>query len=107
MSSWQNICFEFDSRVYDLGVRGRYFIVTGIQNRGKNPDFTKIYEEMSRQKLGWITDNAIQNDVVLQGFRDLHAAVGRSNRTYVASPEYLLRSLARHQKLPVINLLVD
>jgi len=99
--------FKFDPRVYDLGVRGTYFIMRGIRNRDRDPEFTIHFENMANEKLRVITDELIKNDPVLQGFRDLHTAVGRSNRTYVSSTENLLRNLLRHRKLPSVNLLVD
>src|SRR5262249_36366177 len=43
----------------------------------------------------------------LQGFRQLHEAVGRSNRKYVSSAENLLKVLLQTGQLPHVNLLVD
>lgn len=48
-----------------------------------------------------------KNDPILQGFRDLHTKVGRSNRKYPASPEALLALFLETGRFPRINTLVD
>ena len=43
----------------------------------------------------------------LKGFRQLHTAIGCSNRKNVAAPESLLKHVVKSGQLPHVNLLVD
>lgn len=43
----------------------------------------------------------------MQGFRDLHTALGFSNRSFPAASEILLEYLLKNGRLPQINPLVD
>jgi DNA/RNA-binding domain of Phe-tRNA-synthetase-like protein len=99
--------FTLDHKVHELGVRGRFFLYTGIDNSERYPDFLKMYRDTMDGKLSELSESFFAEDSILQGFRDLHSAVGRSNRTYVSSPENLLKNLKKRGSLPSINLLVD
>ena len=49
----------------------------------------------------------INDERVLQGFRELHNKIGFSNRNFVSAPENLLLNLLKDGRFPHVNLLVD
>jgi DNA/RNA-binding domain of Phe-tRNA-synthetase-like protein len=104
-SSESTLRFEVDPRVPELGVRGIYLVISGLQNRESDTEFQSI----SQEAVGRVRDSNIdpKQDPVLAGFRELHTAVGRSNRDYPASPEMLVKQLTRFGTIPRVNLLVD
>jgi DNA/RNA-binding domain of Phe-tRNA-synthetase-like protein len=106
--NYRDLSFSVDERVVDLGVTGVYFAMGDLENREYDPTFDDLCREVVDQFLDRDSaDRDPTSDPVLAGFRDLHTAVGRSNRQNVASPENLLRIIQRSGRLPRVNLLVD
>ncbi|EKD78233.1 MAG: hypothetical protein ACD_41C00385G0003 [uncultured bacterium] len=90
-----------------LGIKVYCFTIHNLHNRVAHPDFEIDRLTILKELLAKTTAAVITNDPMLQGFRDLHTAVGKSNRRFVSSPENLLQTLLRTSTLPSINLLVD
>lgn len=79
----------------------------GVQNKANHPDFEVLKSEILETVLADLSPDKIKSDPILEGFRQLHTAVGRSNKRFVASPENLLNFLLQTKRLPQVNLLVD
>jgi DNA/RNA-binding domain of Phe-tRNA-synthetase-like protein len=69
------------------------------------------FEQYKKAKLTEIArtwqDKNYKDSPVLQGFRDLHTKVGRSNRDFIASPESLLGRFVKKGVFPQVNTIVD
>jgi len=92
--------FHISDEVAKLGLVGHYFVIRGLSMQTDRNALDEWLDDYTR---------ALPEPVesVLQGFRDLHTKVGRSNRKYVASPENLWKLVERRGSLPRINPLVD
>jgi len=101
------IQFTMSDEVRNLGVRGAYAVLTNLKNQKSHPEFELYRAELVKKLSQELDENFIGTDPVLEGFRQLHQAVGRSNRRYPASPESLISLFQRAHKIPAINLLVD
>jgi DNA/RNA-binding domain of Phe-tRNA-synthetase-like protein len=99
--------FIVEKAVKDLGLRGIYLIMNGLRNTAHNSEFDVNKETKIKSILEQLTEETIEGDQILQGFRDLHTMVKKSNRKNVASPENLFKLVLKNQTLPHVNLLVD
>jgi DNA/RNA-binding domain of Phe-tRNA-synthetase-like protein len=90
-----------------LGVRGIYLRISGLRNRQEDAEFDVLRETRISRILQQWTENTIQTDEQLLGFRKLHAAMPAKSSKEAASPETLLRYCLSHKSAPKINLLVD
>lgn len=99
--------FSISQEVKDVGVNGIYFTINGMKNDANAPYFDGFFEQICGVIWNETSKESIKTNPVLIGFRDLHSAVGVSNRKNVASSENLLRMLENKKILPRINLLVD
>jgi DNA/RNA-binding domain of Phe-tRNA-synthetase-like protein len=88
-------------------VRGAYAILTGLHNRAYHPDFQLYRRELIERLQHDLAPDCIDSDPVLRGFRELHDAVGRSNRRFPASAEALVTLFQRKGLIPSVNPLVD
>lgn len=104
---YESIMFDIAPAVSFLGVKGAYFAIGGIRNKKSDQDFEKIKSQTIESVLKTLSAESIASNPVLEGFRKLHEAVGRSNKKNVSSPENLLNFLLQNKTLPSINLLVD
>lgn len=97
--------FTVTDGIKDLGVKGAFFVVHIDQ---KEADPNKI-ELLLKETTQHVRANHIdvKEDAVLTGFRDLHTAVGVSNRKHVSSPENLIGLIQGGRDLPTINPIVD
>ena len=85
--------FQISDWAYDLGIRGAYACVEGLQPGAFRSDalalhFDKTVQE-ARERLADV--NPAEHDV-LRGFRELHVAV-RADRKMISSSENLIRML--------------
>jgi DNA/RNA-binding domain of Phe-tRNA-synthetase-like protein len=101
------LSFHIAPSVLHLGVRGVYFRMTGLKNRQSDNEFDRVWSASIEAILASLSPEFIEHDAELRGFRSLHEAIKRSNKSNVASPENLLNLLLRRKALPRINLLVD
>ena len=107
-SRFAEISFTIDEQVARLGVTGMYFVMGGLTNLQSNDEFDELLEHaLSDLDDAVVNGHDIKTDPTLAGFRQLHAAVGRSNRDHVASAESLLRLIRMNGTVSRTNLLVD
>lgn len=99
--------FRITDQVRRLGVRGAFAILEGLHNRAYHPEFEPHRRELTARLEGELEPDFVDTDPVLRGFRDLHDAVGRSNRRFPASAEALVTLFQRKRFVPAINPLVD
>ncbi len=104
---YRDLSFDVTDEVKALGVRGVYLAMGDLANRDTDPGFEQLRDAVLTRIKTELTPDGINQDPVLRGFRDLHAAVGFSNRQYVSAPENLLTNLLRAGRFPHVNLLVD
>jgi DNA/RNA-binding domain of Phe-tRNA-synthetase-like protein len=83
------------------------FIMTDLQNKESDPDFEIIKQDTLQKVLPGLTKDQINEDPILQGFKQLHEKIAHSNRETISASENLLNFLLRTGKIPHINLLVD
>lgn len=97
-----------DPEIKKIGLRGIYLTIEGLQNKERDPEFDRIREEVVRQAYSYAKGlEDIKNDSIIQGFRQLHEAVGAPNRKNLSAPENLYKLLGKSRDIPRINLLVD
>jgi DNA/RNA-binding domain of Phe-tRNA-synthetase-like protein len=104
---YEKIEFDVSDDVLALGLQGAYFSMGDLQNKRTDLEFEEIREQTIKEILSNLSDNEIKENAILNGFRQLHQAVGRSNRKNISSPENLAYNLLKTGQLPRINLLVD
>src|SRR5436305_5890631 len=90
-----------DPRVYEVGARVEFAVISGVTVSPKSAEL----EPWKRAIQKRLREAEIEDDPVLVAYRRLLAAVG--NAEAVASPEYLLRLIRKHGRLPQINTVVD
>ncbi len=101
------LAFTTQKEVIDLGVKIITARISNVQNTDTNSEFEAYKNsELEKLKADW-EGKKYKDDPVLEGFRNLHTKVGRSNRDYVASPEGLRWSFLERGRFPHINLIVD
>lgn len=98
MSSQVN--YWIDPRTYDLGVRVEFAVVRDVTVSDKSAELETWKRSIQRR----LREAEIDNDPILIAYRELLAKV---NPDAVASPEYLLRLIQKHGRLPQINTVVD
>lgn len=103
----KEIGFNISDAVLALGVKCAVFTFRNIENRATDRAFEEMKTQLTQEILADLSLTKIVTDPILQGFRQLHEAVGCSNKKYVSSPETLLKGLLQTGRLPHINLLVD
>jgi DNA/RNA-binding domain of Phe-tRNA-synthetase-like protein len=99
--------FSIADDVRQLGVRGAYVVLSNLDNTGYPSSFAAWREQLRQRLIAELTPDVVELDPILRGFRDLHAAVGRSNRRFPASAEALLALFQRKHLIPQINPAVD
>ncbi len=99
--------FHISSAVRDLGVRGAFAVLDGLENHRDPPDLAAWREGLVQRLRDELTAGFIESDPTLAGFRALHDRIGRSNRRFPASAEALVGLFQRKGLVPSINPLVD
>ncbi|HWZ65503.1 MAG TPA: phenylalanine--tRNA ligase beta subunit-related protein [Patescibacteria group bacterium] len=97
--------FDVTESVRQLGIKGAYFVLDFEPEKANLDKVSSLLGEATQQ----IRDNKpdLKEDQILTGFRDLHTAVGLSNRKHVSSPENLIELILAGRSLPSINPIVD
>lgn len=97
--------FDVADSAKQLGIKGAYFVIDFEPPKADPDKVSSLLSETVQQ----IRDNKpdTKEDQILAGFRDLHTAVGASNRKHVSSPENLIELILAGRNLPSINPIVD
>lgn len=95
------VAYWVEPKLYEIGVRVEFAVISGVNVSSKSPEL----ETWKRGIQRGLREADIENDPILNAYRRLLAAVG--NPEAVASPEYLLRLIQKHGRLPQINTVVD
>ena len=103
----EKMSFDISAAVLALGLKCAVFTLGNIHNSEADREFEEIKAQAIRDILADLSLEKIVTDPLLQGFRQLHEAVGRSNKRHVSSSENLLKLLLQTGQLPHVNLLVD
>src|SRR5262245_36524565 len=90
-----------DPRALALGVRVEFAVIRGLTVARQHPEIDRWRRPIQRE----LRTVDLAADPILAAYRPVNAAAG--NPTAVASPEYLLRLIRDHGKLPQINTVVD
>ncbi|MCD9186460.1 MAG: hypothetical protein LUM44_08500 [Pyrinomonadaceae bacterium] len=104
---YERIEFHVSDEVLKLGLKGIYFSMGNLRNKRTDPEFEKMKEQFIEELLPNLSEEKIKENPILEGFRQLHQLVGKSNRKNISSPENLYRNLLKNKQLPSINLIVD
>ena len=99
--------FEITDDVRRLGVRGAFAILSNLDNRADSAALALYRGELTERLRAELTPGFVGSDAILRGFRDLHDAVGRSNRRFPSSAEALVTLFQRKGLVPSISPLVD
>ena len=99
--------FTFYPEVQNIGLTGCYFLMRDLKNKADDERFAQLKTEAITATLPELHEASIENNPILQGFRNLHATIGKTSKKYTSSPENLLRYLLEHKNLPHVNLVVD
>jgi DNA/RNA-binding domain of Phe-tRNA-synthetase-like protein len=99
--------FHIHPAVRDLGVRGAFAILAGLDNHREPPGLAAWRASLIRRLRDDLTADFVETDPTLAGFRALHDRIGRSNRRFPASAEALVGLFQRKGLVPEINPLVD
>ncbi len=92
--------------VAQLEVRATY-LVAELDTRVVSAAFEEYRAALCEKLLAQYSEEFVQNDPVLEGYRELRRRIGRSVRKYPCSTESLIGFLRRKGTLPSINLVVD
>ncbi len=99
-------CFHVHPGVTDMGVRVCGLFGYGINNGERPPELDLWLAGMWRDILS-LTAEDIAGDACLDGFRRLHANIGKTGKRWLSSPENMLGNALRTGRFPSINPAVD
>jgi DNA/RNA-binding domain of Phe-tRNA-synthetase-like protein len=99
--------FTVTDDVRSLGVHGAYVVLEGIDNHRTPEALERHLHALAARLEAELTPDFVATDPVLAGFRELHDAVGRSNRRFPSSAEALVTLFQRKRRMPRINPFVD
>ena len=99
--------FLVDDRVKELGVKILGLKIENINNHDTNPEFERWRENKIKELLNKYKDYDIKNDKVIEGFYELHQAVGVPRRKNLPASENLIKLLIKREDLVHINKAVD
>ena len=99
--------FHISDEALALGVRGAFATASGLDNQRYHPEFEGYRQGLAERLRHELTPESIVSDPVLRGFRDLHDAVGRSNRRFPSSAESLVALFLRRGVMASISPVVD
>ena len=99
--------FIVDDKVKELGLKIIGLKIEGIDNNTTDPEFEKWRENRIKELIEKYKDYDIKNDKVIEGFYELHQAVGVSRRKNLPASENLIKLLIKRNDLVHINKAVD
>ena len=98
---------SISSRVLEAGLIARFVALSNAKNSRKIREFEELKKEQYKRLESKYTQQFINHNKVLQGFRNARKALGILDEMYPASPEKLLAYFVKNKMLPRINILVD
>jgi DNA/RNA-binding domain of Phe-tRNA-synthetase-like protein len=101
------IKFNVAPEILDLNINVASVLFEGISNKQVDVAFDMYKQEVFEKFKSRYSNEFISKNNILDGFRKLHSSIGRSNRKFVSSTEYLLKTYIRRGYIPVKNLAVD
>lgn len=99
--------FIVDEKVKELGVKILGFKIEGIDNISITEEFENWREMKIKELIEKYKDYDIKNDNVIEGFYELHQAVGVPRRKNLPASENLIKLLTKKEELVHINKAVD
>ena len=99
--------FEICEKVSALGIKVAFLIIHNIDNNHYDDSLKHKVDKFYTQFLNEYSIESLENDASIIGYRQLHKAIGITDKSLVASPESLIELLFKHQSLRSINFLVD
>jgi DNA/RNA-binding domain of Phe-tRNA-synthetase-like protein len=107
MNASKPLFFSVSPAVSELGVKVSCFLANGIDNVSESPEFTALFKsEIEKIRTG-LSEDSIQSNPVLAGFRTLHEKIGKTGKRWTSSPENLKKMLLANSQIPNINKLVN
>ena len=99
--------FTVDDKVKELGLKIIGLKIEGIDNNTTDSEFENWRENRIKELIGKYKDYDIKNDKVIEGFYELHQAVGVPRRKNLPASENLIKLLIKRNELVHINKAVD
>lgn len=99
--------FIVDEKVKELGVKILAFKIEAIDNISITEEFENWRESKIKELIEKYKDYDIKSDKVIEGFYELHQAVGVPRRKNLPASENLIKLLTKREELVHINKAVD
>lgn len=99
--------FIVNDKVKELGVKILGFKIEGIDNISITEEFENWRERKIKELIEKYKDYDIKSDKVIEGFYELHQAVGVPRRKNLPASENLIKLLTKRKELVHINKAVD
>ncbi len=99
--------FIIDDKVKELGVKILGFKIEGIDNISITEEFENWRERKIKELIEKYKDYDIKSDKVIEGFYELHQAIGVPRRKNLHASENLIKLLTKREELVHINKAVD
>jgi DNA/RNA-binding domain of Phe-tRNA-synthetase-like protein len=99
--------FKICEEVSALGIKAAFLVIHNIDNNQFDNSLKHKIDNFYTQYLKEYSNEHLENDSNIIGYRQLHKLIGITDKTLVASPESLIKLLFKHQSLRPINFLVD
>ncbi|MFV0626057.1 MAG: phenylalanine--tRNA ligase beta subunit-related protein [Alphaproteobacteria bacterium] len=99
--------FTIDEKIKKIGIPVYGVRISNVKNKSSDTNFNQYKLNELEKIKSQISDDFIETDNVLKGFRELHTSLGISNRKNASASENLLSFLSKRGDIPSINLLVD
>jgi DNA/RNA-binding domain of Phe-tRNA-synthetase-like protein len=96
-----------DPSVQALGVKALGFTRFDLDNLSPNPAFEAFHRETLTELKTRLIAPSLQQDPVLEGYRRLHAVLGKTGRRWISAPENLKQALLLNPVQAGPNRLVD
>jgi len=99
--------FKICEDVSSLGIKVVFLAIYNIASAQKDELLKNKIEVFYKLFLRSYTTESLENDIAINGYRNLHAKIGITDKSLVASPESLIRLLFKYKTLRPINFIVD
>lgn len=99
--------FIVEDKVKELGIKILGFKIEGIDNISITEEFENWRERKIKELIEKYKEYDIKSDNVIEGFYELHQAVGVPRRKNLPASENLIKLLTKREELVHINKAVD